>query len=87
MYQKLRDPKKWTNLTVINIKDFLEVAEKLTQYFFVTASHDLEVDFDMEQRGVSVNTQDSKILDQIVARLKKIDGIEITEIETIPNRD
>lgn len=76
----------WKNLTVINIENFPRVANKVTQHFFVNARHDLGVDFDMEQRGISVNTQDKKILNKIVRRLKKIEGIVVTKIETILNK-
>lgn len=78
--------KPWINLTVINIDNFPKVANKITKHFLVNAAHDLDVDFDMEQRGLSVNTQDPKLLDVLTSRLKTIEGIVITKIETIPNR-
>lgn len=75
----------WTNLTVININNFVHTHKLLTSYFFVTARHDLGLDFDKEHRGLSMNSQDPAKVAQVIERLKKIAGIEIGVIETIPN--
>src|SRR4051812_6047685 len=74
---------EWINLTVINIKNFVDTHKLITKHFIVNAQHDLHLDFDKEHRGLSFNTHDPIKVAEVVARLRKIEGIEVGEIETI----